>query len=64
MRFTRTHTRFWGDDQLEPLRRCVAELRADGEEKMPFVDDDARGDMMRRIANLELAVGFMGDRAT
>jgi len=61
---TRTHTRYWGEDRLERLRAEADALEADALGRMPYVDDDARDAMMRRISNLMNAIGFMGDRAT
>lgn len=64
IRVTRIHTHYWGDDELEGLRRAAQEVIADGESRMPFVDDDARDAMMHRVRLLETAIRLLGDRAT
>lgn len=62
-RLTRTHTRWWDDDQLEGVRREADELEADALERMPYVDDEGRQAMMLRLSVLKSAIGLMAEEA-
>lgn len=60
---TRTHTHYWGDDQLDELRRARRELALDAIERMRHVSAEVQQAMCRRLDALDGAIEFMAERA-
>lgn len=42
MRYTRTHTYFWNEEDLAPLRKEAARLMDDWAKRAPYVDEETR----------------------
>jgi hypothetical protein len=66
MAITRTHTHFWGEDELAPLMEQAALLRADYQDRIAdnqYVDSALKAAAKDRIDNLDIAIRLMGDRA-
>jgi hypothetical protein len=63
MAVTRTHTYYWGEDDLAPLLAEAAALRADMEDRMMYLPTEFKTAMLDRINNLDIAIRLMGDVA-
>jgi hypothetical protein len=61
--FTRTYTRYFAERDLTALDDCVKRLVEDGESRMPYMDEDARHNMMTRLSLLKSARSFLNERA-
>jgi hypothetical protein len=66
MATTRTHTYFWGEDELAPLLAEAKKLRDNYEWRIAtnqYIDSDLKAAAKDRIDNLDIAIRLMGDRA-
>lgn len=61
MRFTRTHTVWFGDEELAPLREAVRSIREDAAHRYPHLTDDARAALMLRVALLHSALDLLAE---
>lgn len=62
MRYTRTFTRYFGEDELEALRAIAEELRDDAEGRSPYMSGDVRAEIARRLLILDAAIELLGER--
>lgn len=63
---TRTHTHFWGADDLEPLLTEARKLRTDYEDRIAtnnFLPSELKVAAKDRIDNLDIAIRLLGDKA-
>lgn len=63
---TQTHTFFWSEDDLAPLRIEAARLRADYDYRIHdniYMPMELRRAAKDRIDNLDIAIRLLGDKA-
>jgi hypothetical protein len=58
---TRTHTVFFGDEQLQRLKRELKKLEAEFEHRAVYVGNDARAAGRRRLLVLRAAIESLGE---
>lgn len=59
----RTHTHFFGEEDLEPLLAEAKKLRDDWTERSAYMDSELRIAAEDRLRNLDIAIRLLGDRA-
>jgi hypothetical protein len=59
--FTRTHTHYWGEEQIEPLRTAYDAIAEDFDKRRPYITDEAEaaGDM--RLDALRSAIALAAE---
>lgn len=61
IRTTRTHTNYFGGDDIEELRAVAARIREDWEGRKPYIDADTAHGGDVRLAALECAIELAAD---
>lgn len=59
----RTHTHFFGEDDIAPLLTEAQRLREDWADRSKFLPTDLRIAGEDRLRNLDIAIRLLGDRA-
>lgn len=60
---TRTHTNYFGGDDIEELRVVAAKIREDWESRKPYIDSDTAHGGDVRLSALECAIELAADPA-
>lgn len=63
---TYTHTHFWSEEDLEPLRKQAEVLRDDYKKRIEtndYLPTELKEAAKIRIDNLDIAIKLMGDQA-
>lgn len=63
MRYKRTHTVFFNEDDLEKLREECTRLTEDFSERSTYLDKDMRQRAEDRLSNLRIAIDLLGEEA-
>ena len=63
MAHTRTHTHYFGDEDLETIREEFKKLHVDAASRAPYIGEPLRQQMMARIDNLRIAIDLLGEAA-
>ena len=58
---TRTHTVYWGDDQLDPLRKAYDQVAEHFDERRPYITDEAEAAGDARLDALRSAIAMMAE---